>query len=608
MFTMPLRRLARAARLRALSVAAATSIVVWASSATAGPSYFGYFGNAMYERGTGDYINAIKDHANLSWIDDGFCGTPSCGCVLAPGDPPQNGASWLTTKLAETQAAGMKAEVAVVNVFFPTAVSGGFHYADVTARFDPDPTINDAIRRQRWNAFKCQIAPYLSSIVAFSLADEPPNWTLPDLEAIARDYLKADYPAVHRNILFSALQMEEGNFFLPPDLDWVGYDCYPGTFEQCYPDPRYQSVPYYLQVLKRAMRAVTPRPQIVLVPQAWQTSTFAASPNTQFDTLRRAEREIEMAETDPDVAVVMPFLWQDVPAGALYGAENLPAVRAFYKKVGQHLLTGAPRLAFPDQITASSTLAGSSPFNMVDVDSTTLWSSGGYPPAAIHFGYADPIRIVGGGLITAQSPAGQTQHNIIGGYRSDPPVNLRTFSGFTADNELLAWTASGTFSSIDISTDIVPSWQGSWVGWREGYVYTDGGTRLFAEPIAASQTYPDSSMLFAADGNDATLWSAGGYAPQSITFDLGSTRTVRAIELVVAQSPAGNTRHQIYGGPSALALSHRATVEGFTADGSVCAVQGPFPGVRLLQVSTDDIGQSDPSWVGWRDVRIYVDP
>jgi hypothetical protein len=39
------------------------------ASASAAPSYYGYFANAMYERGTGNYINDIKDHANLSWIE-----------------------------------------------------------------------------------------------------------------------------------------------------------------------------------------------------------------------------------------------------------------------------------------------------------------------------------------------------------------------------------------------------------------------------------------------------------------------------------------------------------------------------------------------------------
>lgn len=59
----------------------------------------------------------------------------------------------------------------------------------------------------------------------------------------------------------------------------------------------------------------------------------------------------------------------------------------------------------------------------------------------------------------------------------------------------------------------------------------------------ASSNSPQAGL--AVDGSAATLWNATAYVPQWIEINLGSLNSIDEIRLNVAQSPAGDTTHQI---------------------------------------------------------------
>jgi hypothetical protein len=99
---------------------------------------------------------------------------------------------------------------------------------------------------------------------------------------------------------------------------------------------------------------------------------------------------------------------------------------------------------------------------------------------------------------------------------------------------------------------------------------------------------------------DLNLWNAGHGAPAWIEYDLGSTRTLRAIRLVPEQWPEGNAVHRIYAGntPSPTTL-----IETIIGNG---AILEPFAKElnavgRYVRIHTE----SSTSWVAWREVEIY---
>ena len=122
--------------------------------------------------------------------------------------------------------------------------------------------------------------------------------------------------------------------------------------------------------------------------------------------------------------------------------------------------------------------------------------------------------------------------------------------------------------------------------------------------VRASKETSDSPAGNAIDGAPGTVWISGGGPPQWIEVDLGQPSDVAAIELVVAQSPDGPTRHRILIGPRRTDLREVAVLRGQTADGQtltfdVSAAAGRD--VRFVRVETS----VSPSWVAWREIRVF---
>ena len=120
----------------------------------------------------------------------------------------------------------------------------------------------------------------------------------------------------------------------------------------------------------------------------------------------------------------------------------------------------------------------------------------------------------------------------------------------------------------------------------------------------ASSALPDRPAANAIDGLFDTIWNASAPAPQWIRVDLGSERTVEAIRLLVAQDPAGASRHVASvrgedGDWRQVKVFKGTTREGdwleFTPD-------EPLRGVRYVRVQTTSLAGG--LWPAWHEISI----
>jgi F5/8 type C domain len=123
--------------------------------------------------------------------------------------------------------------------------------------------------------------------------------------------------------------------------------------------------------------------------------------------------------------------------------------------------------------------------------------------------------------------------------------------------------------------------------------------------VRASAELPDNAAALACDGELGTSWIAGGAPPQWLEVDLPGPTDIGSIELVVAQTPAGTTRHRVLVGVDRSHLREVAVLRGTTADGDVLTVQlsaSDGAGMGVVRVETT----ASPSWVAWREVRVFA--
>jgi hypothetical protein len=120
----------------------------------------------------------------------------------------------------------------------------------------------------------------------------------------------------------------------------------------------------------------------------------------------------------------------------------------------------------------------------------------------------------------------------------------------------------------------------------------------------ASSALPDQPPSGAVDGSTTNWWGAGAPAPQWIQIDLSEPSTIGSIRLVVSQSPEGDTRHQVWVGPTLEDLFLLHTFQGYTVDGQVLEFkpEDPIENVRIIRLTTTE----SPSWVGWQEIEVLA--
>ena len=111
------------------------------------------------------------------------------------------------------------------------------------------------------------------------------------------------------------------------------------------------------------------------------------------------------------------------------------------------------------------------------------------------------------------------------------------------------------------------------------------------------------SAFAAIDGDTETPWSAGGHPAQWFEVILDRFALVDRIEMVVAQSPAGETSHQIWiGDASGASTKLHEYTDVHTSDGQtlILPLDPPLVLDRVMILTT-----KSPSWVAWREVRMF---
>ena len=111
------------------------------------------------------------------------------------------------------------------------------------------------------------------------------------------------------------------------------------------------------------------------------------------------------------------------------------------------------------------------------------------------------------------------------------------------------------------------------------------------------------SAFAAIDGDTETPWSAGGHPAQWFEIILDRFALVDRIEMVVAQSPAGETSHQIWiGDASGASTKLHEYTDVHTSDGQtlILPLVPPLVLDRVMILTT-----KSPSWVAWREVRMF---
>ncbi|MDE0076236.1 MAG: PQQ-dependent sugar dehydrogenase [Caldilineaceae bacterium] len=107
----------------------------------------------------------------------------------------------------------------------------------------------------------------------------------------------------------------------------------------------------------------------------------------------------------------------------------------------------------------------------------------------------------------------------------------------------------------------------------------------------------------AIDGDLESIWNAQQLPPQWFSVAFDSFYLVDRIELIVTQLPAGPTTHEIWlGSGSDTRVLLERLIDVHTEDGQILeiAVEPPRRLNEVLIITLDS-----PSWVGWREVRVF---
>jgi hypothetical protein len=116
-------------------------------------------------------------------------------------------------------------------------------------------------------------------------------------------------------------------------------------------------------------------------------------------------------------------------------------------------------------VTASGTAQGNSAAkNVIDNDVTTQWSAGGSAPQWIQLDLGEEMTVSKIRLLTSQTPAGATIHQISAGTAPDKLDSIGTLDANTQDNQWLELALpQNNIRYLKINTVKSPSW----TAWRE---------------------------------------------------------------------------------------------------------------------------------------------
>ena len=120
--------------------------------------------------------------------------------------------------------------------------------------------------------------------------------------------------------------------------------------------------------------------------------------------------------------------------------------------------------------------------------------------------------------------------------------------------------------------------------------------------VGRASTWSDSADLVI-DGDLDTMWSAALHPVQWFSVILDDFYLVDRVEMVVAQTPAGPTTHEIWlGNGSGVRTLYERIKDVHTEDGQILEVTlDPPRTANEVLIRT----VHSPSWVAWREVRVF---
>jgi hypothetical protein len=160
--------------------------------------------------------------------------------------------------------------------------------------------------------------------------------------------------------------------------------------------------------------------------------------------------------------------WHGDTLEGLWGSEGTPLGQALAPSLHPDpcapVTVPNPDLAYRRPVTASSALPDQPASNAVD-GTGAQWGSGGDAPQWIEIDLGAPVALGSLRLTVAQYPDGPTVHELYGGTTSPATTLLHTFSGSTAEGQVLTQTFSSppTVRYLRVLT----TGSVSWVSWRE---------------------------------------------------------------------------------------------------------------------------------------------
>jgi hypothetical protein len=256
--------------------------------------------------------------------------------------------------------------------------AGTFHikaFEHVGASLTSADEIHWAAALAQWNLRADSIRPYASDIAAFYLYGEPYGQLGYLGRSVAYQRLRRAAKAVKETFPGIPVAIAEAadnltthysgqEYSVPPEIDWVGFDCYDGTFTNC--GASHKSIPEFLALLKAAIDPT--RQRIFLIPPSFYSmpstgpeidilsairhgGPCTATPNckTQDSLAAISGRYFLLAKSDRTIVAIMAF------TGGLYeeshnlflGALDMPRVRAAYDQIfgsipGNDAIANAP--------------------------------------------------------------------------------------------------------------------------------------------------------------------------------------------------------------------------------------------------------------------------
>ena len=129
-------------------------------------------------------------------------------------------------------------------------------------------------------------------------------------------------------------------------------------------------------------------------------------------------------------------------------------------------------------------------------------------------------------------------------------------------------------------------------------------TRRNVAPLGtATASKRGDSARMAIDGNLESIWNSSDHAVQWLMITLDDLYLVDSVEMTVAQTPAGETSHEIWlGDASGSLVKYKEFIDVHTEDGQILALAvSPAKVIDRVLIRT----VAGPSYVAWREVKVF---